>query len=189
MDTWTRGLAVDFGFHNPTGVVFVGMNYDGDWYVYDEIYKSGMVTEETAKAIQDKMGGKHFTYKIGDSNQSQEIANLQTKGIILEAVKKAGVGQKSSIAGGITLINDMLKIQGNGRPKLFISEQCKNLIYEFETYHYPEDTYDRNNPEDPVKDKDHLLDALRYLRLKLYYGNPNLKINKPQNMMSRKYRK
>ncbi len=189
MDSFTRGLSVDFGFHNPTGVVFVGMDYDGNWYVYDEIYKSGMITEETAKAIKDKMGGNLFTYKIGDSNQAQEIANLQTHGVILEAVKKAGVGQKSSILGGIQLINDMLKIQGNGKPKLFISEACKNLIYEFETYHYPEDVMDKNNPEDPVKDKDHLLDALRYLRLKLYYGNPNMKISKPQKMLSRKYRK
>lgn len=188
MDGWTRGLAVDFGFHNPTAVVFVGMDYDSNWYVYDEIYKPGLVTDELAKAIKDKMGDKLFTYKIGDSNQSQEIANLQTKGVILEAVKKGGVGQKSSILGGIQLINDMLKVQGNGKPKLFISEQCSNLIYEFETYHYPEDVFDKNNPEDPVKDKDHALDALRYLRLKLYYGNPNVKSYKPQNMLDRKRR-
>lgn len=189
MDSFTRGIGVDFGFHNPTAVVFVGMDYDGNWYVYDEIYKSGMVTAETAKAIKDKMGGNMFTYKIGDSNQSQEIANLQTEGVILEAVKKGGVGRASSIQGGIQLINDMLKVQGNGKPKLFIAENCTNLIYEFETYHYPEDVFDKNNPEDPVKDKDHAIDALRYLRLKLYYGNPNMVIHKPQNMLDRKRRR
>ncbi len=186
MDMYTRGFGIDFGFTNPTAIVFVAIDYDQNWYVYDEVYKPGMKTEETAQAIKDKMGGKLFTYRIGDSAQPQEIANIATHGVIIEPVIK----QKDAISSGIRLINDMLKTQeGTGKPKLFITENCKNLIYEFETYHYPEDKGDKNASEDPVKENDHALDALRYLRLKLYYGNPNMRINKPRNMLEKRRRK
>lgn len=189
IDSYTKGISVDFGWENPTCVLFVAMDYDGVWYVYDEIYKNHMDTEKTAQAINDKMGGNLFTYKIGDSNQAQEIANLAVQGVHLEPVKKVGVNSKSSIIGGIQLIQEMLKVQGNGKPRIFVSEQCKNLIYEFETYHYPADrAQDKNAPEDPVKENDHALDALRYLRLKLYYGNPNMTIHKPAKMLERKNR-
>lgn len=186
MDSYTHAFTVDFGFTNPTAILFVGMDYDQNWYVYDEVYKPGMTTDQTAEVIKTKMGGRMFTYKIGDSAQAQEIANLAMKGINIEPISKA----KDSISSGIRLINDMLKVQeGTGKPKLFVSENCKNLIYEFETYHYPEDKMDKNSPEDPVKENDHALDALRYLRLKLYYGNPNMTIHKPQNMLNRKYKR
>lgn len=185
MDSYTHGMGIDFGFTNPTAIVYVGMDYDQNWYVYDEVYKSGMTTDQTADIIETKMGGRMFTYKIGDSAQAQEIANLKMKGIHIEPVAK----NKDSISAGIRLINDMLKIQeGTGKPKLFISENCKNIIYEFETYHYPEEKMDKNSPEDPVKENDHALDALRYLRLKLYYGNPNMTIHKPAKMLERKNR-
>lgn len=185
MDSYTHAFTVDFGFTNPTAILFVGMDYDQNWYVYDEVYKPGMTTDQTAEVIKTKMGGRMFTYKIGDSAQAQEIANLAMKGINIEPISKV----KDSISSGIRLINDMLKVQeGTGKPKLFVSENCKNLIYEFETYHYPEEKMDKNSPEDPVKENDHALDALRYLRLKLYYGNPNMTINKPQKMLDRKYR-
>lgn len=186
MDSYTHGMGLDFGFTNPTAILFVAMDYDQNWYVYDEVYKPGMTTDQTAEVIKTKMGGRMFTYKIGDSAQAQEIANLAMKGISIEPVTKS----KDSISSGIRLINDMLKVQeGTGKPKLFVSENCKNLIYEFETYHYPEEKMDKNSPEDPVKENDHALDALRYLRLKLYYGNPNMTIHKPQNMLNRKYKR
>jgi PBSX family phage terminase large subunit len=186
MDNFTHGLSIDFGFTNPTAVVFVGIDYDQNWYVYDEIYKAGMVTDQIYKNIQNKMGGRMFTYKVGDSAQAQEIANLAMKGLKIDPIQKT----KDSITSGIRLISDMLKVQeGTGKPKLFISENCKNLIYEFETYHYPEEKAERNTPEEPVKENDHALDALRYLRLKLYYGNPNMRVYKPEKMLSRKYRK
>ena len=186
MDNFTKGFGIDFGFTNPTAAVFVGIDYDQNWYVYDELYKPAMRTEEIAQNLLTKMGGNMFTYRIGDSAQPQEIANLATHQVVIEPVKKG----KDSISSGIRLINEMLKVQeGTGKPKLFITENCKNLIYEFETYHYPEDKMDKNASEDPVKENDHALDALRYLRLKLYYGNPNVKSYKPQNMLDRKRRR
>jgi len=186
----TLNLGIDFGYNNPTGVVFIAIDYDNNWYIYDEIYKSEMVTEQLYNALNAKMGNNFFTNKVGDNQAKQEIANINAPPYNIGVVpcQKVGVGGKSSIQGGIELIQGMLKIQGNGKPKLFISENCENIIYEFETYRYPEKRDNVNAPEDPIKENDHLLDALRYLKLKLYYGTSQLKVYKPQNMLNRKYR-
>lgn len=182
----TLGFGIDFGFTNPTGVVFVMMDYDANWWVFDEIYKSGMTTDQTAAAIKAKMGKEFFTYRVGDSAQAQEIANLNAYpySMGIDPINKT----KDSIESGIRLINDMLKLRDNGKPKLFVAENCEDLIYEFETYRYPEKKADKNESEQPMKENDHLLDALRYLKLKLYYGNPQLKVHKPKGMLERKHR-
>jgi phage terminase large subunit len=73
---------------------------------------------------------------------------------------------------GIRTISDKLKVlEGTGKPKLFISSVCKNLIFEFEAYHYPEEKEDRNATEMPIKENDHALDALRYLALSVHNTN------------------
>lgn len=188
IDMCTNVIGIDFGFTNPTAAVFVAIDYDQNWWIYDEIYKPGMTTEQTHKILSTKMGNRFFSQRIGDSAATQEIANLNATpfSMGIEPVRKT----KDSITSGIRLINDALKIQeGTGKPKLFIAENCKNLIYEFETYHYPDGKMNKNAPEDPVKENDHALDALRYLKLKLYYGNPNLKAYKPQKMLDRKYKR
>jgi len=46
---------------------------------------------------------------------------------------------------------------------LFISKKCVNLISELESYAYPDKSPNHNEQEAPIKEKDHLLDALRYL--------------------------
>lgn len=46
---------------------------------------------------------------------------------------------------------------------------AKNLIHELETYRYPDKKPDQNEPEKPVKENDHALDALRYA---LYMTEP-----------------
>ena len=46
--------------------------------------------------------------------------------------------------------------------RLFIHESCYNLIWELETYSYPDRKPDHNEEENPIKENDHALDALRY---------------------------
>jgi phage terminase large subunit len=58
---------------------------------------------------------------------------------------------------GITKVQDYLKIQGDGKPRLTVDPSCVNTINEFESYVWKE------NKDEPVKDNDHAMDALRYL--------------------------
>ena len=54
-----------------------------------------------------------------------------------------------------------------GEPRLFIFSHCKNTIKEFETYRWKEKSEsqakDINEPDQPEKANDHIMDALRYI--------------------------
>lgn len=64
---------------------------------------------------------------------------------------------RDSVRNGISLVRELFK-QG----RLHIHASCTNLIWELETYSYPEKKPDRNPDENPIKENDHAVDALRY---------------------------
>jgi len=170
----THYLGIDFGYTNPTAAIFAVVDYDNNWFIYDEVYQSGLTTQQAADTIKRRMKDEYFTGIVGDSAAAQEIANYANYDIDVEPVSKTA----DSIRTGIRLIQDRLVVQGNGKPKLFVSDHCKNLIWEFETYRYDQkhlekhEEDERNLPEKPLKFNDHAMDALRYLMLQ--YAEPEL---------------
>lgn len=162
----TRYLGIDFGYTNPTAALYAVVDYDNNWYIYDEVYQRELTTQQAVDTIKRRMGDAHFTGVVGDSAAAQEIANYGQYGLNVQPAVKGA----DSIRTGIRLIQDRLAISGNGQPKLFVSSNCKNLIYEFETYRYPEEKEDKNTPEEPIKENDHAMDALRYMFLQ--YSRP-----------------
>jgi hypothetical protein len=67
--------------------------------------------------------------------------------------------QKLTESKGFQELCDELGLTEN---PLFIHASCTNLIWELETYSYPEKKPDRNQDENPIKENDHAVDALRY---------------------------
>lgn len=65
-----------------------------------------------------------------------------------------------SIKSGISKIRELLL-----QRRIRVHRSCVNLIWEFETYHYPKAKEGMNDSEVPVKENDHALDALRYIIL------------------------
>lgn len=162
----TYALAMDFGLKDPFACVFVLIDYDGNWYVFDEIYQPDMPIDKIARVVHDKMGSNHYSRLIGDSAGATEIASLRQKSLGSDRLwvtpSKKG---KDSIRAGIRLVKTKLYIrEGSGKPKLFVSENCRALIREFQTYKYMRDAW--GELSDRVEDKNnHLLDALRYLAI------------------------
>jgi phage terminase large subunit len=164
----THIVGIDFGFTNPTAVLYILIDYDQNWWVYDEIYERGKTINEIAEIIKEKAAGKHILTYIGDSAQAEHIANLNQQNIPTVPISK----RKDSITAGINLIQEKLKpreqLVGKPKPKLFIASNCINLIEEFEKYRYPKTANsNKNEKEEPMKKDDHGLDALRYAAL--YY--------------------
>jgi phage terminase large subunit len=48
-----------------------------------------------------------------------------------------------------------------------IEPKCTNLIREFSSYRWNETKEGRNDKEEPVKENDHAMDALRYMVMEL----------------------
>ena len=56
----------------------------------------------------------------------------------------------------LTDLQDLLKVHGDGKPRLTIDPSCVETINEFESYVW------RPEKDEPVKENDHAMDALRY---------------------------
>lgn len=146
---------VDFGFTNPTAIVSVTKDYDDNYWVTDEWYRTGKTNEEAieyAKSLD-------INYFYPDPEDPQRIEEWRRSGLTIREVNK-------DVEKGIDTVRTLLK---NG--KLKVHSRCKNLISEFQTYTYKEKRPDSNEPEGPVKEDDHCLDALRY---SLYMQNPTI---------------
>jgi phage terminase large subunit len=173
MDIPTEGTiyaGIDFGWDNPTAVIFVLIDYDDNWWIFDEIYARRTIMTDIADAIRNKLAGRRVSLMIGDSAQQEAIATLQQQGLPVSPVEK----RMDSIPTGIGLIAERLKprtqVVGEPRPKLFVSSTCINFIWEIEQYKYPEDKGKTNPREVPIKKDDHGPDGLRYLALHMKYG-------------------
>ncbi len=140
---------VDFGFTNPTAVLTITRDYQGNFWVKDEYYKSGQTDSQNAEWIASQKFNKVYP----DPEAPSAIKELRTRGVNIREVIK----NKDSIINGINKIKELLKAG-----KLKIHKRCINTIQEFETYSYP-DKKEFNNPKElPIKENDHAMDALRY---------------------------
>lgn len=137
---------LDFGYTNPTA--FVRCHVDEDRrkiYVLDELYLRGAEYEPIAEAV---IPLAMDDYVNCDSEEKRGIFMLQKLGVNAIATKK-GAG---SVNAGIK------HLQGY---EIIVDERCQHFINEITQYHWAEDSKG-NKLERPVKDKDHLMDALRY---------------------------
>jgi phage terminase large subunit len=66
----------------------------------------------------------------------------------------------NSVTEGIQAVKARLARAGDGKPRLYVSPECANLLAEFESYVWR----DRRGGlrDEPVKENDHSLDSLRY---------------------------
>ena len=140
---------VDFGYTNPCGVPTIKKDKWANYWVTDEWYKTG----QTDAQIADYVHALKWEECYPDPESPAAIKELKDRGVSVREVVK----NKDSIKNGISTIRELFNTN-----RLRIHESCLNLIWELETYHYPESRPDMNEDENPVKENDHLLDALRY---------------------------
>ena len=158
--TGTFAMAMDFGYVDPFACVFVVIDENDNWYVYDEIYQPGLTIDQIAAQLKMKMGDNYFTRIIGDAAGATEIHSLRKERIWVRPSKKG----KDTIKAGIRLVAEQLHIRENGRPKLYISAKCVNFIDEMKKYSRLVDAWGETS-ETPEDRNNHLMDAIRYLFL------------------------
>lgn len=140
---------IDFGWNNPSAVIVGILDNDDVLYLVEEIYGSRLTDEELAhqaRALMEKYPIERF---YCDSAAPQSIEKMRRADVpATEAMKK--------VPDGIRACGARMR---TGRLKCF--RTCKNLIREMGLYHYdPERTL---QVDLPVKENDHLPDALRYM--------------------------
>jgi PBSX family phage terminase large subunit len=147
VDEYIAGI--DFGYRNPCAVIHIERDGDDNYYVTKEWYK----TERNEEQIAEYVKSCNFNRVYPDPEAPSAIDVMATKGIPIVEVTK----NKDSIKTGVAKVGNLLKAN-----RLKIHSSCINLISEFESYAYPDATDGVNERENPIKDHDHALDALRY---------------------------
>jgi len=165
-DNMTYAIGMDFGLKDPFAAVFVAIDKDDNWYIYDEIYLPDLPVDKIARILHQKMGDQHFTRIIGDSAGATEIVSLKSKELgdmrVWVSPSKKG---KDSIRAGIRATKTKLYVREHtGKPKLFVGRNCTATIKEFQSYKHIRDAFGEvsDTPEDK---NNHLMDAIRYLIL------------------------
>lgn len=154
-------LTIDFGSTDPTAALYILIDYDGNWWIFDELYETDMDLDRLVYALSDKMGDYHYARILGDSAAKFALQSLRKRGFRISGSKKGA----DSIANGIREVQALLKIrEGTGKPKLFVNARCVNTIKEFQLYSWQRDAFGEISQQAEDKNN-HAMDALRYLAL------------------------
>ena len=153
--------AIDFGYTNPFVALWGSVDEDGRLHIYDEHYKRRELMEYHAEQILSR--GECEWY-VAD-HDAQDVAELRAYDIPTAPAKKA-------VLAGIQKVMSRLIVQPDGRPRLTIHPRCVNLLREIGTYRWRE----QSSKEEPVKENDHAMDALRYMVMQLETAAPRISV-------------
>jgi phage terminase large subunit len=134
---------VDWGFRNPAVVLAIVRQGDA-WIVVDEFYESRCTDEDhadVAETFRDRWGPGTF---YCDPSEPANIETFQRRG--LNARPAA-----NEVTPGIQHVTGT-------QDALRVVDSCQAVINEFGQYQYK----DSDHRDDPVKQNDHAMDALRY---------------------------
>lgn len=161
----TDVMGIDFGWIDPFCALLIRIDYEGNWWVYDEVYQSELTPSKALPILQAKMGDRRFARIIGDAQGKVEMANFRELRFYIQPSSKGG----GSIKGGISEVASLLELREvmeNGklvqRPRLRFSRAVTHTIKDMESYSHMLDAY--GEPTETPEDKNnHGPDALRYI--------------------------
>ena len=152
-DDWRRRRVVDFGYTNPFVCLWAALDPDGRIWIYRERYVRSQTVQVHARAI---LAAEDISCRTVADHDAEDRATLATEGIPTVSARK-------DIARGIQAVKERLKVQGDGKPRLLIHESCRETLSEVYDYVWDKPPDGKNEKEIPVKDRDHSMDAIRYL--------------------------
>jgi phage terminase large subunit len=142
------GYGIDFGFTNdPSSLIEVRLQ-DGELWVKELIYETGLTNRDISDRME-ALGISKGALIVADSAEPKSIEELRRLRWTIDGVKKGA----DSIMFGINLLKGY---------SINVHSSSKNLIKELEQYKWK---VDRNGDSlnVPIDGYNHAIDALRYL--------------------------
>ncbi len=166
--SWRRGRVFDFGFRDAYVVLWFARDEDGRFYFYREFYKRGVLTDEVVAAIAKAEGWP--TSKDAATGKVTLVGAPRVEKMSLtsicdwdagerESLRRRGIGSRmanKSIDEGVKSVARSLQLQRDGKPRVYISPRCLNLIREVRSYEWGPHGGPKANQDD------HAMDAMRY---------------------------
>ena len=161
-----RWVGVDYGTTNPTAFVLLGLGKDMNLYVLDEYKSSGgdvahsKTDSEYVKDLQNFLfdsSGEPINVKWICIDPSAKSFRTQ---VFSDKKLHPSFGRRTKadndVNEGLQVVRNLLNIN-----KLKILSHCEQIREEFTLYSWDEKAQERGEDK-PLKENDHLMDALRY---------------------------
>jgi len=131
-------LTCDFNY-NPM-CWYLMQEYDGCWYILNELIEQNVTTKEMCKMIQSTIDqyGVHKLTIMGDAHGRDKKTNGSDYSVMLSHFSNAGYDVTMRVQKSNPLIKDRLAVlrglirNAKGVRKLFVNSNCKWLLYNFE---------------------------------------------------------
>ena len=141
---------LDWGFTNDPTAFIEAYRYNGEVYVNELIYQTGLTNTDIINRLNDLKINKRV-YIVADSAEPKSIEDLFRGGYNIHPAQKGKDSVNSSI--------DILKGY-----KLNVTKRSINLIKELRGYVWDQDK-EGNYTNSPIDFNNHAVDALRYVAL------------------------
>ena len=156
LQNYKCSAGMDYGWVNPTAIVWGVIDYDGVLIIFDEWggrQKTVPEIVEAGKRYGKLMIVADYSIKRPDRDGRSLWNDLKRNGLFLKESNKQEMQN-------IALANQLLK---TGRIK--ITRNCVELLQEIQNYKWKKIrlTDEKNMPEQPVDKDNHYIDALLYL--------------------------
>lgn len=158
---WEKIICLDYWYSAPSAVYWLVKDYDGNVYIYREIYATGFLYDSLLNEI-NKYNKENVEILIADP--ALKAKSFDTNQSFFDKAYKAGfkvIGGTNDRVPGWNLMKEyLIPVKGpNGdKPKLQVFNSCLNFIRTFPTL-----IHDKTNVEDlNTQGEDHAADAVRY---------------------------
>lgn len=165
---WLKAIGVDIGYTNPSAALFLAVNEEGTAYIYDETYTSKTTSSEFLDILKPRMQDRFYQIKTADPSAADFMQRAREAGLWFSPPRKPeGSRRHGWVLESINWVKDYLKPQTKtGKPALYIFNNCKNVIREFQIYSWDEKKF-ASEDRRPKKENDHTMDCLRYAIMEL----------------------
>jgi PBSX family phage terminase large subunit len=161
----TFGLAMDEGYTNPAVILLIGVDSDDRWHIFREYYERGKLQETVVQQAKEWFFNVYKPEGAEVPTQCQLVAVDEAAAGLIADLRNNGIPAepaKGKVFAGISAIQDRLKVQPDGKPRLTVDPSCINTINEFESYVWKRPSSTGVIKDEPQKENDHAMDAIRY---------------------------
>ncbi len=163
---WPLFLAIDWGLADETAAIIFTADEFGNVFAAQEYYRAERLVSDVCKDILSMLGTRKTEWAVIDPSAKRR--DQATGKPLLDQYREHGltnlVEANRRLHDGIAIVQELLKVDSErphpitgqpGSPRLHIFSSCQQLIGQIHDYRWGPDG-------NPMKGKDHLVDALRY---------------------------
>ena len=177
---WRIYRGIDFGYNNPAVCLWVARSPDDDYVVFRQIYETEILVDDLADRINRATSDKWAIEQTFADHDSESAEVLRRNGVATQAAKK-------DVSEGIQAVKRELSRDDRGRPTLYVLRGSRiheadqrlrldndptKIGDEFGGYTWKDSAAE----DEPNKENDHGLDALRYVIYSIE-GRPSMSID------------